>query len=64
MSSLKTRIEKLEGRIRPGTVLVAIARPNETSEEALERTVQAWKRPAESFCTRVVLNFNGARCAT
>ncbi|TCT20635.1 hypothetical protein [Thiobaca trueperi] len=63
MSSLKTRIEKMEGRIRPSHVLVAIARPGETSEQALERTAPAWKRPAESFHTRVVLNFHGNRCA-
>ncbi len=64
MSNLKTRIEKMEGRIRPSHVLVAIAERGETSEQVLERAAQAWKRPAESFCTRVVLNFYGNRCAT
>lgn len=63
MSGLKTRIQRMEGRIRPSHVLVAIAERGETSEQALERAAQAWKRPIESFHTRVVLNFNGNRCA-
>ncbi|SDX70534.1 hypothetical protein SAMN05421644_11034 [Allochromatium warmingii] len=59
MSNLKARIEKLEDRIRPGTVLIVLAERGETSEEAIERAARAWRRSAESFPVKIVLDFHG-----
>ena len=60
MTTLKSRIEKLESRTRPGTVLIALAERGETAEQAIARTARAWKRPAESFLVKIALNFGGS----
>ena len=58
--NLRSRVEKLEDRIRPGTVLIALAERGETTEEAIERTAKAWSRPVESFSVKIALNFGGS----
>ena len=59
MTTLKSRIEKLESRTRPGTVLIASTQPGESIQAAIERTARAWKRPAESFLVKIALDFHG-----
>ena len=63
MSSLRSRVEKLEGRATPSTVLIALAERGETSEEAIERAARAWRRPAKSFHTKIALDFYGGAVA-
>ncbi|NEV64128.1 hypothetical protein [Thiorhodococcus minor] len=59
MSSLDTRLKKLERQLRPGTTLVVMTAPGETIDQATERTCQAWGRPAESFRILIGLNLHG-----
>ena len=63
MSSLRSRVEKLEGRATPGTVLVVITERGEGIPAALERTARAWRRPVETFPVKIVLNFHGEAVA-
>ena len=60
MSTLKTRVTKLEGKTKPGAVLLVMVGLGETQEQAVERTCRAWNRPPESFALRIVLNYHGA----
>ena len=63
MSSLRSRVEKLEGRATPSIVLITLVEPEESAEQAIERAARAWRRPAESFPVKIVLDFHGGAVA-